>query len=175
MLSTLLDAQQITRNFSARTVLDAVDIGVSAGDRIGLVGATALQVNAAACACRSRNARPGCRPTFRHGRLPSQFADLRDRGLTVREVVLDQVGLVTAVGALDRWAGALAAGDLRAVDPCCGSGVVACPGGRGRGRAARCGGDRSWARTRVPRAAGGHVVRGASCARGTRGAPGRAL
>ena len=118
MLSTLLDAQQITRNFSARTVLDAVDIRVSAGDRIGLVGAngagksTLLRVLAG----RETPDRGVVRRFGTVGYLP-QFADLRDRGLTVREVVLDQVGLVTAAGALDRWAGALAAGDLRAVDP----------------------------------------------------------
>lgn len=118
MPSTLLDAQQITRNFSARTVLDAVDIRVSAGNRIGLVGAngagksTLLRVLAG----RETPDRGVIRRFGTVGYLP-QFADLRDRGLTVREVVLDQVGLVTAAGALDRWAGALAAGDLGAVDP----------------------------------------------------------
>ncbi|MEA2182275.1 MAG: hypothetical protein QOF69_1460, partial [Solirubrobacteraceae bacterium] len=37
MPSTLLDAQQITRQHGARTVLDAVDLSVDAGSRIGLV------------------------------------------------------------------------------------------------------------------------------------------
>ena len=118
MPSTLLDAQQITRNFSARTVLDAVDIRVSAGNRIGLVGANGAGKSTLLRVLAGRET-PDRGVVRRFGTVGylSQFADLRDRGLTVREVVLDQVGLVAAVGALDRWAGALAAGDLRAVDP----------------------------------------------------------
>ena len=38
MPSTLLEARQITRQFGARTVLDAVDLRVDAGSRIGLIG-----------------------------------------------------------------------------------------------------------------------------------------
>ena len=38
MPSSLIDATGITRRFGPRTVLDAVDIRVDAGSRIGLVG-----------------------------------------------------------------------------------------------------------------------------------------
>jgi ATPase subunit of ABC transporter with duplicated ATPase domains len=38
MPSSLIDATGITRRSGARTVLDAVDIRVDAGTRIGLVG-----------------------------------------------------------------------------------------------------------------------------------------
>ena len=38
MPSTLLDARRITRHHGARTVLDAVDLRVDAGSRIGLIG-----------------------------------------------------------------------------------------------------------------------------------------
>ena len=118
MPSTFLDAQQITRRYGARTVLDAVDVRVSTRSRIGLVGpngagkSTLLRVLGG----RETPDRGVVRRFGTVGYLP-QFADLRDRRLTVREIVLAQVGLVAAVGALDRWAAALAAGDLRAVDP----------------------------------------------------------
>ena len=38
MSSTLLDANQITRRYAARTVLDGVDLRVEVGARVGLIG-----------------------------------------------------------------------------------------------------------------------------------------
>ena len=71
MSSTLLDAQQITRRYSARTVLDAVDVRVHVGARVGLIGpngagkSTLLRVLAGL-----ERTGCGCRSTPRHGWLP---------------------------------------------------------------------------------------------------------
>ncbi len=118
MPSTLLDAQQITRQYATRTVLDTVDLRVDAGSRIGLVGpngagkSTLLRILA--------DREPPDDGIVRRfgtvGYLP-QFADAKDRRLTVRQTVLDRVGLASASRALDHWAAALAAGDLEAVEP----------------------------------------------------------
>lgn len=118
MPSTLLDARQITRHFGARTVLDAADVRVDAGSRIGLVGpngagkSTLLRILAG-----RETADAGIvRRLGTVGYLP-QFADAADRRLTVRQTVLERVGLASASGALDRWVAALAAGELEAVEP----------------------------------------------------------
>ena len=50
------------------------------------------------------------------GYLP-QFADADDARMTVRQTILDRIGLTSASRELDRWAAALAAGDLDAVEP----------------------------------------------------------
>jgi ATPase subunit of ABC transporter with duplicated ATPase domains len=118
MPSTLLDAQQITRRYGARTVLDAVDLRVDAAGRIGLVGpngagkSTLLRILAG-------DEAPDDGIVRRFGTvgyLP-QLADAEDRRLTVRQTILDRVGLASASCALEHWAAALAAGDLEAVDP----------------------------------------------------------
>ena len=118
MSSTLLDAQQITRQRAARTILDAVDLRVDAGSRIGLVGpngagkSTLLRILAG-------HEVPDDGIVRRFGTvgyLP-QLADGEDRRRTVRQTILDRVGLTSASRDLDRWAAALAAGDLDAVQP----------------------------------------------------------
>jgi ATPase subunit of ABC transporter with duplicated ATPase domains len=118
MPSTLLDAQQITRQFGARTVLDAVDLRVDAASRIGLIGpngagkSTLLRILAG-----DESPDGGIVRRFGTvGYLP-QLADAEDRRLTVRQTILDRVGLASATRALEQWAEALAAGDLQAVDP----------------------------------------------------------
>jgi ATPase subunit of ABC transporter with duplicated ATPase domains len=118
MPSMLLDAQQITRVYGDRTVLDAVDVRVDAGSRIGLIGPNGAGKSALLHILAGRDAPDGgivrCFGTV--GYLP-QFADVTERRLTVRETILDRVGLASAGDALDRWTDALAAGGLEAVQP----------------------------------------------------------
>jgi ATPase subunit of ABC transporter with duplicated ATPase domains len=118
MSSTLLDAQQITRRYGARTVLDAVDLRVEAGSRIGLVGANgAGKSTLLRILVDHEPADDGIVRRFGSvGYLP-QFADAGDGWMTVRETILDRIGLTSASRELDRWAAALAAGDLDAVEP----------------------------------------------------------
>jgi len=118
MSSTLLDAQQISRRYGARTVLDAVDLRVDAGSRIGLVGpngagkSTLLRILVG-----HEPSDDGIVRRFGTvGYLP-QFADADDARMTVRQTILDRIGLTSASRELDRWAAALAAGDLDAVEP----------------------------------------------------------
>jgi ATPase subunit of ABC transporter with duplicated ATPase domains len=116
--STLLDAQRITSQHAARTVLDAVDLRVDAGSRIGLVGpngagkSTLLRILAG----RETPDDGVVRRFGSVGYLP-QLADAEDRQLTVEQTILDRVGLADASAELDRWAAALEAGDLAAVEP----------------------------------------------------------
>jgi ATPase subunit of ABC transporter with duplicated ATPase domains len=118
MPSTLLDAQQITRQYGARTVLDAVDLRVDATGRLALVGrngagkSTLLRILAG-------HEKPDGGSVRRFGTvgyLP-QFADAENRRLTVRETILERVGLASASRTLEHWAAALTAGDLEALDP----------------------------------------------------------
>lgn len=118
MSSTLLDAQQISRRYGARTVLDAVDLRVDAGSRIGLVGpngagkSTLLRILVG-----HEPSDVGIVRRFGTvGYLP-QFADADDGRMTVRQTILDRIGLTSASRELDRWAAALAAGDLDAAEP----------------------------------------------------------
>src|SRR4051794_16256882 len=118
MPSTLLDAQNIIRRHGERTVLDGVDLRVDAKARIGLVGpngsgkSTLLRVLAG-------EEQPDAGTVRRFGTvgyLP-QFADAAVGQRTVRETILDRVGLTTASAEVERWAAALAEGDLDAVQP----------------------------------------------------------
>jgi ATPase subunit of ABC transporter with duplicated ATPase domains len=118
MPSTLLDARQITRQYAARTVLDAVDLRVDAGSRIGLVGPNGAGKSTLLRILAGREIPDDgiVRRFGTVGYLP-QFADVEDRRLTVRQTILDRVGLASANRSLDHWAAALAAGDLQAVEP----------------------------------------------------------
>jgi len=118
MPSTLLDAQKITRQHAARTVLDAVDLRVDAGSRIGLIGPNGAGKSTLLRILAGHEVPDGgiVRRFGTVGYLP-QFADGEDRRRTVRETILDRVGLTAASRTLDRWAAALAGGDLDAVEP----------------------------------------------------------
>jgi ATPase subunit of ABC transporter with duplicated ATPase domains len=116
--STLLDAQQVTRHRGARCVLDGVDMRVDTGSRIGLIGPNGAGKSTLLRILAGLEAADGgvVRRFGTVGYLP-QLADARDRRRTVRQAILDRAGLVAASSALDRWAGALQAGDLDAVEP----------------------------------------------------------
>jgi len=118
MPSTLLDAQQVTRQHGARTVLDAVDLSVDAGSRIGLVGPNGAGKSTLLRILAGREVADGgmVRQFGTVGYLP-QLADAEDRRMTVRQTILDSIGLTSASHVLDRRAAALAAGDLDAVEP----------------------------------------------------------
>jgi len=117
MPSTLLDAHQITRHHGERLVLDAVDLRVDAGERIALTGpngagkSTLLRILA--------GEEPPDAGELRRfgtvGHLP-QVAGGPHAEATAREAILDRAGLAAAARELERWAAALTAGDLDAVD-----------------------------------------------------------
>src|SRR5262245_19346872 len=103
MPSTLLDAQRITRHHGTRAVLDGVDLRVDAAGRVGVVGpngagkSTLLRILAG-----DETADAGVVRRFGTvGYLP-QFADAPDRRSTVRQTILERVGLASASRALER-------------------------------------------------------------------------
>jgi ATPase subunit of ABC transporter with duplicated ATPase domains len=117
MPSTLIDARGVVRRHGARVVLDSVDVRVHSGSRIGLVGpngsgkSTLLRVLAGAEPCDGgRVVRRGT-----SGWLP-QLADNGGQA-TVREVILERIGVGPASRELDRLAGLLATGALDAMEP----------------------------------------------------------
>jgi ATPase subunit of ABC transporter with duplicated ATPase domains len=117
MSSTLLDARGISRHHGARTVLDAIDLRVDAGSRIGLIGpngsgkSTLLRILAGLEV-------PDSGTVARHGTvgyLP-QLAGTAGAA-TVRATILERIGVAAAERELERLAGALTGGDLDAVEP----------------------------------------------------------
>jgi ATPase subunit of ABC transporter with duplicated ATPase domains len=120
MPSTLLDARRITRHHGTRTVLDAVDLRVDAGSRIGLIGpngsgkSTLLRILAGL-------ERPDGGTVRAHGTvgyLP-QLATEGDAagGATVRATILERIGVAAAARRVDELALVLGAGDLAALEP----------------------------------------------------------
>jgi len=117
-VTALLDAQQITRRYAVRTVLDGVDVRVDAGARIGVIGpngagkSTLLRVLA--------GLEPPDRGSVRRsgtiGYLP-QVADAPEPRRAVRQMILERVGVARANRELERWSSALAAGELEAIEP----------------------------------------------------------
>jgi ATPase subunit of ABC transporter with duplicated ATPase domains len=120
MPSTLLDARQISRHHGTRTLLDAVDLRVDAGSRIGLIGpngsgkSTLLRILAGHEPPDGGTVR--ARGTV--GYLPQLANETADAGQsTVRETVLERIGVAPASRRLDALSRRLEAGDLAVVDP----------------------------------------------------------
>jgi ATPase subunit of ABC transporter with duplicated ATPase domains len=118
MPSTLLDARQITRRHADRTILDAVDLRVGDGDRIALVGANGSGKSTLLRVLAGLEAPDGGSVTRRGsvGYLP-QLADRGDASPTVRETILEQIGVSAAAREVERLEAALQAGELDAIDP----------------------------------------------------------
>jgi ATPase subunit of ABC transporter with duplicated ATPase domains len=115
--SALLDARGIARRHGGRSLLDDVDLRVDAGSRIGLIGpngagkSTLLRILAG-------EERPDAGVVRRHGTV-AHLPQLADAGgaATVRETILERIGVAPAAREVDRLADALAGGDLEAVEP----------------------------------------------------------
>jgi ATPase subunit of ABC transporter with duplicated ATPase domains len=118
MQTTLLDARRISKHHGQRIVLDAVDLQVSATTRLGLIGPNGAGKSTLLRILAGVDSPDGgeVRRQGTVGYLP-QLADLDVAGATVREAVLDHVGVTGAARELDHWAAALQAGDLDAVTP----------------------------------------------------------
>ncbi len=120
MPSTLLDARRITRHHGTRTVLDAVDLRVDAGSRIGLIGpngsgkSTLLRILAGL-------ERPDGGTVRAHGTvgyLPQLATEgATPGGATVRATILERIGVAAAARRVDELALVLGAGDLAALEP----------------------------------------------------------
>jgi ATPase subunit of ABC transporter with duplicated ATPase domains len=118
--STLLDARRITRHHGTRTVLDAVDVRVDAGSRIGLIGpngsgkSTLLRILAGL-------ERPDGGTVRAHGTvgyLPQLATEgVSAGGATVRATILERIGVAAAARRVDEFALVLGAGDLDALEP----------------------------------------------------------
>jgi ATPase subunit of ABC transporter with duplicated ATPase domains len=117
MPSTLLDARGVVRRYGARAVLDSVDLRVHSESRIGLIGpngsgkSTLLRVLAGV-------ERPDGGTVIRRGSagwLPQLAGS--PGAASVRETILERIGVAPASRELDRQAGRLAAGALDALEP----------------------------------------------------------
>jgi ABC transporter len=175
--STLLDAQQVTAHRGARCVLDGVDLRGDGGSRIGLIGPNGAGKSTLLRILAEPEAPDGgaVRRLGTVGYLP-QLADARDRPKTVRQTILDRVGLTAAGHALDRWASALGAGDLDSVGAARRRARALAGPRRGRRRGAPAPGRRgARAGDRLPRPTGRRPVRRAGCKGRTCGASGRPL
>src|SRR4051794_12122546 len=119
MPSTLLDARRIGRHHGARTVLDAVDLRVDTGSRIGLIGpngsgkSTLLRIVAghepADAGTVARVGTVGYLPQLADADVPA--------GATVRATILERIGVAAAERELDRLGAALAGRDPAGVGP----------------------------------------------------------
>ncbi|MDW5593992.1 ATP-binding cassette domain-containing protein [Conexibacter stalactiti] len=118
MSSALLDAHQITRRHGARTVLDSIDLRVDAHSRIALVGpngagkSTLLRILAGLEQPDSGRVRA----TGTVGYLPQLASEPGEERATVRETILERIGVAGATRELDRLTAALDGGDLDAID-----------------------------------------------------------
>src|SRR3954470_24860230 len=122
MPSTLLDARSITRHHGTRTVLQDVDLRVDAGTRLAIIGpngsgkSTLLRALA--------GVEPVDGGTVQRfgtvGYLP-QLADedaaASTGGASVRETIMERLGVAAAARSVAREEARLGAGDLEAVSP----------------------------------------------------------
>ncbi len=119
MSSALLDARQITRVHGTRTVLDHVDLHVGGDSRIALVGpngagkSTLLRILAGI-------EQPDGGRVRRHGTvgyLPQLASEAEaDGARSVRETIMERIGVAPAARTLDRLTAALDEGQLDAID-----------------------------------------------------------
>jgi ATPase subunit of ABC transporter with duplicated ATPase domains len=123
MSSTLLDGHQISRHHGAHPVLEDVEVRIGGGERIALVGpngsgkSTLLRILAGEEAPDTGTV--GRLGTVAH--LP-QLAGEQAGGAPAssssgRAVILERVGVAAAGRGVERLEGALAAGDLEAIEP----------------------------------------------------------
>jgi ATPase subunit of ABC transporter with duplicated ATPase domains len=127
MPSTLIDARGLVRRHGARAVLDSVDVRVHSGSRIGLIGPNGSGKSTLLRVLAGVEPHDGGRVVRRGstGWLPQlagtdDEATAREAGgsqATVRETILERIGVAPASRRLDRLAGRLAAGALDAVEP----------------------------------------------------------
>ncbi|HEY8584298.1 MAG TPA: ATP-binding cassette domain-containing protein, partial [Capillimicrobium sp.] len=119
MPATLIDARGVTRHHGDRTVLQDVDVRVDAATRLGVIGpngsgkSTLLRILAGAEA-------PDGGSVRLHGTvgyLPQLADEAAPPGATVREAILERIGVAGASRAVAEHEARLAAGDLGAVEP----------------------------------------------------------
>ncbi len=118
MSSMLLDARRITVCRGARTVLDEVDLAVRGDSRIGLIGANGSGKSTLLRVLAGDHAPDGgaVRRTGTVALLP-QVSSQAGSGMTVRDMILDRIGLAAATAELDRWTTRLSDGELAALEP----------------------------------------------------------
>ena len=117
MSSALLDARRIVRRHGERTVLAGVDLRVDAGSRIALVGPNGSGKSTLLRIVAGLEQPDG--GTVKHsgtiGYLP-QMAGAEEEQATVRETILERIGVAAATRELERQTARLDAGDLDAID-----------------------------------------------------------
>src|SRR4051794_1525448 len=122
MPSTLLDAQSITRHHGARTVLQGVGLRVDAGTRLALIGPNGSGKSTLLRALAGLEPLDGgvVRRFGTVGYL-RQLADEDAAGPTgrrsVRDTIMERIGVSAAARAVARHEARLTAGDLDAVSP----------------------------------------------------------
>jgi len=118
MPATLIDARNLVRAHGDRTLLDGVDLAVDANARIALVGpngsgkSTLLRIVAGLEP--PDDGRVELHGTV--GYLPQLAGDGRT-DVSVRQLILERVGVLEAARELERWERLLGDGDLGAVEP----------------------------------------------------------
>ncbi len=119
MSSALLDARQITRVHGTRTVLDHVDLHVGADSRIALVGPNGSGKSTLLRILAGLEPPDGGR-VRRHGTvgyLPQLASEAEaDGARSVRETIMERIGVAPATRALDALTARLDAGDLDVID-----------------------------------------------------------
>jgi ATPase subunit of ABC transporter with duplicated ATPase domains len=116
MPAVSLDAKGVSRSFGARTVLDGVDLHVHRGDRIALVGSNGSGKSTLLRILTGEELADGG-TVARHGTVAYLPQLVATPDATAREAILERIGVAAAAWELDRWGGALAEGELNAIEP----------------------------------------------------------